>query len=103
MFVYRNARAASDDEGAKPTPGVKNNAKRIQDEIWRHRAAPARGCLRPENRHVNRAKYRKRGTSIDGYIDGLGHFASAALSRGSRIGGCMSGGLRSPPKPIAHP
>lgn len=35
-------------------------------------------------------------------IDGLSHFASAALSRGNRIGGCTSAGLRARPNPIAH-
>jgi hypothetical protein len=53
--------------------------------------------------YVKRAKYRKRGTSIDGYIDGVGSFVSAALSGGSRINGRGSAGVRARPKQMAHP
>lgn len=52
---------------------------------------------------MNRAKYRKRGTSIDGYIDGVGNFVSAALSRGNRSTGRTSAGTRARPKQMAHP
>lgn len=52
---------------------------------------------------MNRAKYRKRGTSIDGYIDGVGNFVSAALLRGNRSTGRTSAGTRARPKQMAHP
>ncbi len=53
--------------------------------------------------YVKRAKYRKRGTSIDGYIDGVGTFVSAALSNGSRINARTAVRSRSKPKQAAHP
>lgn len=51
---------------------------------------------------VNRAKYRKGGTSIEGHIDGVGGFVSAALSSSSRIYGRTPAGIRTKPKPMAH-
>jgi AcrR family transcriptional regulator len=52
--------------------------------------------------YVKRAKYRKRGTSIDGYIDGVGNFVGAALSSGSRINARTAVRSRSKPKQMAH-
>jgi AcrR family transcriptional regulator len=52
--------------------------------------------------YVKRAKYRKRGTSIDGYIDGVENFVSAALSSGNLSSGRTSAGVRSRPKQMAH-
>ncbi|KWV47800.1 transcriptional regulator [Bradyrhizobium macuxiense] len=47
--------------------------------------------------YVKRAKYRRRGTSIDGYIDAVGTFVGAALSNKSRLG------TRSRPRQMAQP
>ncbi len=53
--------------------------------------------------YVKRAKYRKRGTSIDDYIDVVGSFVGTALSSRGRSGGRAAAGIRSKPKPMAHP
>jgi AcrR family transcriptional regulator len=52
--------------------------------------------------YVKRAKYRRRGTSIDGYIDTVSAFVGAALSNSNRNGGRAVAGGRSRPKQLAH-
>jgi TetR/AcrR family transcriptional regulator, cholesterol catabolism regulator len=42
--------------------------------------------------YVKRAKYRRRGTSIEDYIDAVGAFVGTALSSKNRAGGRLAGG-----------
>jgi AcrR family transcriptional regulator len=53
--------------------------------------------------YVKRAKYRKRGTSIEAYIDAVGTFVGAALSSGNRVGGRATAATRSKPRQLAQP
>lgn len=50
------------------------------------RAALSAALIKPllQDWYVKRAKYRRRGTSIDSYIDAVGAFVGAALSNGMR-------------------
>lgn len=52
--------------------------------------------------YVKRAKYRRRGTSIDSYIDAVGAFVSAALWNGTRGEGGAAAGTRSRTRQLAH-
>ncbi|WP_249148142.1 TetR/AcrR family transcriptional regulator [Bradyrhizobium jicamae] len=51
--------------------------------------------------YVKRAKYRRRGTSIEAYINAVGTFVDAALSAPSRSR--TTAGSRSKSRPMAHP
>jgi TetR/AcrR family transcriptional regulator, cholesterol catabolism regulator len=52
--------------------------------------------------YVKRAKYRKRGTSIDSYIEVVKSFVGAALSKRTRAAGRPVSGSRPGPKQMAH-
>jgi hypothetical protein len=52
--------------------------------------------------YVKRAKYRRRGTSIESYINAVGTFVGAALSNKARGGGRVTAGGRSRPKQLAQ-
>ncbi|MGE5157160.1 MAG: TetR/AcrR family transcriptional regulator [Gemmatimonas sp.] len=52
--------------------------------------------------YVKRAKYRKRGTSIDNYIDAVLSFVGAALAKKPRAGSRGPGGTRPRTKQLAH-
>ncbi len=52
--------------------------------------------------YVKRAKYRRRGTSIEAYINAVGIFVDAALSATNR-NGRVPASSRSKPRQMAHP